>query len=1014
MAARQKSSPSQATLKRVATPGRTRRSAIRPPAVRTRAQPAVPRIPSASEGFPIVGIGASAGGLEALEAFFGRMPPASGMAFIVVMHQPLHHVSLLPEVLGRYTAMRVLKAADRMMIEPNNVYIAPSDMYLSLRHATMHYLEPPAGVSLHLPIDAFFRALADDQGDRAVCIVLSGTGTDGTIGVQAIKGAAGMVMVQNEQSAKYDGMPRSAMTTGLVDYILSPSDMPAQLLAYIQGAGRQTRVPESVPGLANILQEILLLLQDRTGHNFSGYKALTLSRRIARRMSVHQFQEPQQYLRLVQEQPHELDSLFKELLIGVTSFFRDPEAFDALTHQAVSALLDAKANDEYIRVWVAGCASGEVAYSLGILLYEGLERTSKRCKVQIFATDLDPQAIATARLGLYPEGIAADIRPDRLARFFLKEDHYYRVAREIREMVIFALHNVFSDPPFTKLDFFSCRNLLIYLDTALQKQLLPVFYHALRPHGFLFLGTSETISGCEDFFTVVDKPWKLYQRRGMDSTPLMLGLAPTSVAEQKRVAPPTSGRMMQVQEAEPSLSALAEKLLAEHYAPPSVIINDRGDIVHIHGRTGAYLEPAPGQPRLNILAMAREGLRSFITTAIHRAAMRGNEVVQEQVQVKTNGDSVRVHVVVQKIAAPETVRGLLRVSFEPVSEPTPLPPATARGRIPAKQQARVEALEQEFQQTKDVLQKTVEELEAAHEEFQSTGEEMQSTNEELQSTNEELESTKEELQSLNEELQTVNIELERKVDTLSEVYDDMTNLLNSTEIAAIFLDSDLHIKRYTLSAVDVVNLIPTDIGRPLSDIVLNLEYDSLGDDAQEVFQTLVPKEREVRTKTGAWYLMRMRPYRTVRNVINGLVLTFVDVTKLKHAELLAQEAGTYAESIIQTMRGPLVVLDAELRVVSANQAFYEVFHESPSTVKQRYIYELGNGQWHSAALRELLEDIVPHNGVFQDFEIVQDFPHIGRKVLLLNARRLDRLAGLPGLILLAMEDATASRGGGTT
>jgi two-component system CheB/CheR fusion protein len=452
----------------------------------------------------------------------------------------------------------------------------------------------------------------------------------------------------------------------------------------------------------------------------------------------------------------------------------------------------------------------------------------------------------------------------------------------------------------------------------------------------------------------------------------------------------------------------------ERYAPPSVIINGRGDILHIHGRTGAYLEPAPGQPRLNILAMAREGLRPLLTTAIHRAAMREVDVVQAEVQVQTNGDSVRVHVVVQKIVAPEPVRGLLRVSFEPASELAPLPQAPARGRTRAQRQEHVVALERELQQTKDVLQKTVEALAVAHEEFALASEEMQATNEELQSANEELETTKEELQSLNEELQTVNTELQSKVDALSEVHDDMTNLLNSTEMAVIFLDNDLYVKRFTPPATHVVNLIPTDIGRPLSDMVVNLEYGSLQDDAQEVLRTLVSKEREVHTQTGTWYLMRMRPYRTVRNVINGLVITFVDVTQLKQAELRTQEARAYAESIVQTVRGPLVVLDAELRVVSANQAFYQVFHESPNSVEHRYLYELGNGQWNSPGLRKLLENILPHNSVFQDFEMVHDFPHIGRKVILLNARRLDRAVGLPGLIFLAMEDATASRGDGTT
>jgi len=591
-----------------------------------------------------VGIGASAGGFEALEVFFGRMPPESGMAFIVVMHQPLHYVSLLPELLGRCTTMRVLAAADGMTIAPNSVYIAPASAYLSIRHATLYHLEPPAGASLHLPIDTLFRALADDQEAQAVCIVLSGTGTDGTVGLRAIKGAGGMSMVQDVQSAKYDGMLRSALATGLVDYVLPPSDMPPQLLAYVQGSYLRAHALASTPVLSDMLQKIVFLLRDRTGHDFSGYKANSLSRRMTRRMSVHQLQEPQQYVRLLQEQPYELDLLFKELLIGVTSFFRDPEAFDVLTHEAVPALLAAKADDEDVRVWVPGCASGEEAYSLGILLYEGLERTAKRCKVQIFATDLDPQAIETARTGLYPAGIAGDIRLDRLARFFVQENQSYRIAKAIRDMVIFAPHNVLADPPFKKLDLLSCRNLLIYLDAALQKRLMPVFHYALRPHGLLFLGTSETVDGFDDLFTAVDKRWKLYARKETAATSLVPGLAPTGVAKQKRVAPPTSSTTGQ--EAATSLAALVDKLLVERYAPPSIIINSQGDILYIHGRTGAYLEPAPGQPRLNILAMAREGLRPLLTTAIHRAAMREDDVVQEEVQVQTNGDRVRVHVVV--------------------------------------------------------------------------------------------------------------------------------------------------------------------------------------------------------------------------------------------------------------------------------------------------------------------------------------------------------------------------------
>jgi two-component system CheB/CheR fusion protein len=950
-----------------------------------------------SERFPIVGIGASAGGLEALEAFFTHMPSDSGMAFVVVTHQPPQHVSLLPNLLGKCTTMPVLKASDGMKIAPNSVYIAPSNTYLSVLHATLHELEATSGESLQFPIDVFFRALAEDQQDRAVGIVLSGTGTDGTLGLKAIKEAAGITMVQNVQSARYDGMPRSALATHLVDYVLPPSDMPAQLIVSVQEPSLPRTAPESDPIPSEVLQQLFILLRRHTGHDFSGYKATTIFRRLVRRLNVHQITEPQQYIQLIQQQPYELDLLFKELLIGVSSFFRDSEAFDALAREALPALLASKSAADDIRVWVPGCASGEEAYSLAILLHECQERTAKRCKVQIFATDLDTQAIEVARKGLYPKGIAVDLRPDRLARFFVEEDHGYRIAKEIREMVIFAPHDLISDPPFTKLDVLSCRNLLIYLDASLQKRLVSMFHYALRPHGLLFLGTSETISGFDDLFSAVDKHWKLYKRQEMTSPSASPEFPLTALEAYQRVDPPMPG--MRRQEAATSLAVLVEKLLLERYAPPSVIINDRGDILHIYGRTGTYLEPAPGQPRLNILAMAREGLRLPLTTAIGRATMREDEVVQEGVQIKTNGHTVRVKVVVQKLVTPGTVQGLLRVSFEPMSDVAPPPQAVARGRVAE--------LERELQQTREAGQKTVEELAAAQAEFKVTHEEMQSTNEELQSANEELETTREELQSLNEELQTVNAELHSKVDALSEAQDDMANLLDSIDIAAIFLDNDLRIKRFTTQATRVVSLIHTDVGRPMSDIATTLEYGSLMADAREVLQTLVAKEMEVQTTQGPWYLMRIRPYRTLRNVINGLVVTFVDVTRLKRAELLAQETRTFAESIIQTVREPLMVLDADLRVVSANQAFYRVFHESPSNVEHQYLYDLGNGQWNIARLRARLEDIVAHHSEFQDFEVVHDFRHIGPKVMLLNARRLERASEMPELVLLAIEDVTA-------
>ena len=965
--------------------------------------------PAQPEHFFVVGIGASAGGLEALEAFFRNMPTDNGMAFVVVTHQPAHHTSLLPEILGKGTAMPVLQAADGMPVEPNRVYIAPPDGRLSILRDTLRILEPQPG-HVRSPIDTFFRALADDQQEKAVGIVLSGTGTDGTLGLQAIKGASGMTMVQEPQSARYDGMPRSAIATGLVDYVLPPDAMPERLQAYARSPYMQARMPETTPLPGDVLDRIFLLLRAHVGHDFSLYKPTTIQRRVARRMNVHQIDDPNQYLRFLQENPHEVEQLFKELLISVTSFFRDPEAFDMLATQVLPPLLASKSDDDVVRVWVPGCATGEEAYSLGILLQEGLEQTGKRCNVQIFATDLDSQAIEVGRQGIYPVGIAADVAADRLSRFFTREETSYHVVKAIRDRVVFALHNLLSDPPFTKLDLISCRNLLIYLDATLQKRLVPMFHYALRPAGLLFLGTSETINGFDVLFATVDKRWKLFRRKEATGTMPFLGNFSLPAATSK-----LAGRLLETQVAPEPVARqeiLIDKLLVARYAPPTVVINGRGDIVHIHGRTGAYLEPAPGQARLNLLAMAREGLRLPLSGAIRQAAAQQDEIVLERLQVKTNGATSLVRLTVQQIVAPEALHSMLRVSFEPVAEAASPPPPHPRGGRRTSKKSREAELEQELRTSQEELQHTREELDAAKEEFQSASEEMQSTNEEFQSTNEELESAKEELQSLNEELQTVNAELQSKVEMLSSTNDDMDNLLNSTDIATVFLDNHLCIKRFTPKSNELFRLIQSDIGRPLSDLTSSLNHERLVQDAEAVLRTLDSKDREVQTKTDTWYLMRMRPYRTARNVIDGVVVTFVDITRLKQAEAARQAAEAaarrYAENIVQAIRQPLVILDAELQVVSANQSFYQLFALTPETTTDRYLYEVGQGQWNLPELRQQLSNILPHDTGFESVEITYEVPHRGRRLIRLNAHRMQQ-PGETDLILLAFEDVTPAR-----
>jgi two-component system, chemotaxis family, CheB/CheR fusion protein len=978
-----------------------------PGATRVAATPGAKKTPAAGgTNFLFVGLGASAGGLEALEEFFLHTPPASGMAFVVMTHQHPGHVSLLPELLKKHTRMSVIAARDGLRVAPNCVYVATAEGYLGVFDGTLHLMPFKDSGGARLPIDYFFRSLAEDQKERAVGIVLSGTGTDGTLGLKAIKGATGMVMAEDPASAKYSGMPQSAIATGLVDYVLPPGQLAAQLIAYAQGpyVAPIEPGPAADGALPEPMQKILIHLRSRTGQDFSVYKPSTIRRRIERRMNVHQLHGPQQYIQFLQENPHEFDLLFKELLIGVTSFFRDPEAFDFLAKTALPELLKARREDSPVRLWVPGCATGEEAYSLAMVLQECLDRLKLRLHVQIFATDLDTEAIEIARGGQYPDGIAGDVSQERLKRFFVKEDATYRVRKEIRELVIFAPQNLLKDPPFTKQDLISCRNLLIYLKADAQKQLFGLFHYALKPEGLLFLGPSENITEPANHFEVRNKKWKLFGRKNSAVTyfpPLQSGhtrLVPVAGGE-------TTGAPAGARARESQLPALLEKVLMKRFVPACVVINERGDIHFIQGRTGDYLEPAAGQPRLNILEMAREGLRAELTAALRRAVAQEEEIIHERVRVRTNGNLILVTITVSRITEPETLRGLLLVTFRP-SPGLPAPSKKQRGALTKKEAGRLKDLERDLQFTRESLQSTVEELEAANEELKSTNEELQSTNEELQSANEELETSKEEMQSLNEELQTVNAQLQGKVDDLSEASDDMQNLLNSTAVATIFLDADLKIKRFTEESRKLINLIPTDAGRSIGDLASNLDYTQLVADARDVLRTLVFKEKEIQTKDGSWRMMRISPYRTTENVIDGLVITFVDINATKQAEQVAQAARVYAENIVDTVREPLLILDRELRVVSANQSFYQFFRTEPAQVVHNKFCELGGGQWKIPALREQLDGLLAKRTVVKDFVVEHEFPVIGRKTLVLNARRLQQEVRLPGMILLAMEDAT--------
>jgi two-component system CheB/CheR fusion protein len=923
-----------------------------------------------------VGVGASAGGLKALKAFFSGVTSDTGLAFIVITHLHRETPSVLPELLARQTEMpvRLVKSGELAMAA--HIYLAPPGERLELRDGHL-LLTGGGGVGEStLLIDALFRSLAEDAGSRAAGVVLSGTGSDGTLGAMAIKSAGGLVMVQDPADAEFKDMPGSAIAAAAVDFIRRADGLGEVLVGFYQREPRSEG--ELKPSQVQQLERLLRLLQEHTGHDFSGYKRNTVCRRIERRLNIHHLSDLGQYLQLIRETPHELDLLFHDLLIGVTYFFREPQAFTALG-AALEARLEAAPAQQSLRVWVAGCSTGEEAYSIAMLIQDVTERLKRDISSQIFATDLDPRSIAVARAGRYPAGIAADVPHHYLERYFIREDSGYRVTRELRERVVFAPQNVLSDPPFTRLDLLSCRNLLIYLDRTLQERLFTMFHYALQPGGLLLLGNSESVGEFPEFFEPVNQKLRLFRRAESVRPRLSIPLLSTDFREPAPGGPPGASDALRVR---------IERGMLEVFAPPSVIINERGDIVHIHGRTGRWLEPAQGAPSYNLMRMAREGLASVLAVLISRANSRPGEAIKREVSVGTDGDGERVDISARRLTEPEELQGLVLLSFRSAS-----PPLVAEERPEdIDKDSQLNLLEQELRYSKESHQSTTEELETTNEELQSTNEELQSTNEELQSANEELETSKEEMQSLNQELRTVNAELQARISDLSQVKDDMKNLLNSSQVATIFLDDHLNIKRFTPQAREVISVIDSDIGRPVGDLVSRLEYTGLVADARSVLDSLVRVEIEVRSRAGAWYLLRILPYRTSDNVISGLVLTFNDISKSKRAD-------AYAEALVKDAPVPLAVLDARLQILAANPAFSSALGLSGGDIASDNLAKHLDPQAGWASLRRGLEGVFSRNEAMRERFTLGDGDGVREMVLSARRLHLDDPAGARALLI---------------
>lgn len=885
--------------------------------------------------FFIVGVGASAGGLAAFESFFSGMPTEdTNMAFVLIQHLAPDHKSILTELVQRYTKMKVFEVQDGMKIEVNCTYIIPPNYDMALLNGNFQLFEQQKTNGCRLPIDFFFNSLALDQHDRSIGIVLSGTGHDGTEGIKAIKKEGGTVIVQSIDSAEFTGMPQSAIDTGLVDYILSAEEIAKELIQHINLIDNTDEKTTSITADTNTLNKIFILLRKQTTHDFSQYKSNTIGRRIERRMIVHQIKSLEEYYKYLSQTKNEINLLFSELLIGVTNFFRDTEAFTMLQEKIIPKLFLNELDDSTIRVWVTSCSTGEEAYSIAILLMEHMESLKENFAIQIFATDINPEAIAKARMGIYPESISNHVSSKRLKQFFIKnkDDNTYRIQKSIRDLLVFSVHDIIKDPPFSKMDLITCRNLLIYLNVELQQKLISLFHYSLNNDGTLFLGSSESIGESTNLFDVIDQKSKLFRCK-KDSLNTKQTIMNRLIPAKGQIITPQHLPNISIKEKLP-LKELTEKAILEQIAPAAALINQEGDILYLHGRTGMYLELPSGETNTNnILKMAKDGLANDLVIAFHKAK-RSNEIIQiKGICVNDNGHFLMLNLTIRPIIRREAFPKEQQL-YLVILEDAPLGEECGNRNIslPDKnkldENEKIKSLKQELLLQKEFLQEANNKLEISNEELKSYNEEIQSMNEELQSTNEELETSKEELQSVNEELSTVNSELNAKVNDLSQSNNDINNLLSGTGTGTIFVDLKLCILRFTPASTRMVNLIMSDLGRPVGHIVSNLiDYNNLVVDTQNVLDTLIPKEIEVKTKDDKWYLMRIQPYRTVENVIEGAVISFVDISNIIAIREELKKANSFSRlaAVIHDSNDAVTVYDMEGKIIAWNPGAVKLY-----------------------------------------------------------------------------------------